>query len=68
MGTWNRDWRDAVRKRAHVLSVRNYNGELVGLDLETAIIDLVQKAADQREKRERPVLRIVRNSYQPEVS
>lgn len=66
--SWNsRDWRDSVRKKAHLLVVRNYNGELQGIELEDAIIDLVVRAADRKEREnEQPTaLRIVRSSYQP---
>lgn len=65
--SWNsRRWRDVVRTKAHLLVVRNYNGELQGIELEDAIVDLVVRAADRKDRDEQPtVLRIVRSSYQP---
>ena len=52
---WNLNpvaWRDRVRACAHVLSIRVANGELTGPDVELAILDLVQRAAEARVRHE----------------
>lgn len=48
---WNlnpKAWKDRVQAIAHVISIRAWNGELNGPDLELAIIDLVNRAVEAR--------------------
>lgn len=52
---WNLNpqaWHDRVRAIAHVISLRVANGELTGPDVELAVIDLVQRAAEARVRHE----------------